>query len=177
MNWKDYFKLSIQRENLQGSQLYFQAELKTSDDFTMEELMLREFEYLNLTNHEKKNFSLPLRKIWLRHHYFKSAEFDRIVENFQERLSHEKEQLLTFSTHGGGIYLLASLLRGQHTILLKKKLICYTTEIPLISYKMDPVLAQNIHFILRPGSGRFFQNFPTLWKNSHLIDLSGVNEA
>mgnify|MGYP006198700929 CR=1 FL=1 len=143
----------------------------------MEELMLREFEYLNLTNQEKKNFSLPLRKIWLRHHYFKSPEFERIVENFRQRLFNEKEQLLTFSTTGGGIYLFVSLLREHHRLLVEKKLICYTTEIPLIPYKLDPALLQNIHFILRPGSGRFFQNFPTLWKNSHLIDLSGVNEA
>lgn len=143
----------------------------------MEELMLREFEYLNLTNDEKKNFSLPLRKIWIRHHYFKSAEFDRIVENFRERLSNEKEQLLTFSTTGGGIYLFISLLRNHHPLLAEKKLICYTTEIPLISYKIEPSLKENIHFILRPGGGRFFHHFPTLWQNSLLIDLSRVNEA
>lgn len=174
MDWKDYFKLRVQRETLQDSQLYFQAELKTPDHFTMEELMLREFEYLNLTNHEKKLFTLNLRKIWLRHHYFKSAEFDRIVENFAERISREKDQLLTFSTRGGGIHLFASLAKRGPEFLKEKKLICYTTEMPLIQIEAK---SDNIHFILRPGPGRFFQNFPTLWKNSHLIDLSRVYEA
>lgn len=174
MDWKDYFKLRVQRETLQDSQLYFQAELRTPDHFTMEELMLREFEYLNLSNDEKKQFTLNLRKIWLRHHYFKSAEFDRIVENFAERVSREKDQLLTFSTRGGGIYLFASLLKKDPGFLKEKKLICYTTEMPLIQIE---ACSDNIHFILRPGPGRFFKNFPTLWKNSHLIDLSPVYEA
>jgi hypothetical protein len=176
MNWKDFFRLNVQRETLEGSQMYFQSELRTPELFSMEELMLREFEYLGLSNQEKKNFSLNLRKIWLRHHYFKSAEFDRIVENFIERLSHEKDQLITFSTKGGGIYLFGALLRKEPGFLKEKKLICYTSEIPLLSFQ-ESVLKNHIHFILRPGPGRYFHYFPTLWQQSCLIDLSSTLEA
>lgn len=177
MNWKDYFKLNIYRETLEGPHHYFKSELKTPEHFSMEELMIREFEYLNLTEREKKQFDLNLRKIWLRLHYFKSAEFNRIVENFTDRLSQEKDQLLTFSTNGGGIYLFTSLINNSPGFLKEKKLICYTTEIPLNTFDIKIVNPTPVHFILKPGPGRYFKEFPSLWQKSHLIDLSGVNEA
>ena len=176
MDWKDYFKLTVIRETISGPHKYFHADLHIPEDFSMEELLMREFNHLELNEREKKLFTLSIRKIFLRHKYFKSREFERICENFIERLSKEKDQLLTFSTSGGGIYLFMALLKNPPPFLLEKKLICYTSELPLDIMRINEG-TKDVHFILRPHSRSFFKDFPTLWQKSNLIDLFEVNEA
>ncbi len=177
MNWKDFFKLTVLKETMDGTHPYFQAELRVPEEFTMEELLMKEFDYLELNDREKKLFSLNLRKIFLRHQYFNSREFERISENFVEKLSQEKDQLLTFSTCGGGIYLFMALLRGPAPFLEEKKLICYTSELPLDIMKRGEGFSSNFHFILRPQGHSFLLNFPTLWQKSNLIDLFQISKA
>lgn len=162
MDWKDFFKLSVMKEGPDGNHPYFHFELKVSENFTMDELLMKEFDYLNLSPDEKKHFSLNHRKIFLRQHYFHCPEFERIVENFVERLIHEKEQVLTFSTKGGGVHLFLALIRREEAILKDKKLICYTTEMPL---QMNLPLQENLQFILTSSGPSFFKNIPTLWQN------------
>lgn len=176
-DWREFFRLTVYKETLQGPRPFFRSVLKVFEEFTIEELMMREFEDLNLTVNEKKLFSLALRKIWIRHDYFKTAEFDRIAENFARLISSEKEQLLTFSTHAGGIYLFQNLLKYVPSLAKDKKLICYTSELPLKIIEQEIPPSSSIHFILKPGQGTFFINFPTLWHKSYLIDLSEVREA
>ena len=176
-DWKEFFKLTVYKETLQGPRPFFLSELKVFEEFTLEELMLREFEDLNLSVAEKKLFSLSLRKIWLRHDYFKTAEFDRIAENFARLISSEKEQLLTFSTNAGGIYLFLNLLKYNPSLAEDKKLICYTSELPLRIIDQEGPPSPSVHLILKPGRETFFRNFPSLWHKSYLIDLSDVREA
>jgi hypothetical protein len=163
VDWKDFFKLSVMKEGPSGHHPYFHSELKVSEDFSMDELLMKEFDYLHLNEIEKKQFSLQHRKIFLRHHYFNGVEFERIVENFVERLIHEKEQTLTFSTKGGGVYLFLALARRHEELLQEKKLICYTSEMPLmVAFPKE----HNLQFILVSDNGSFFKNIPTLWQNS-----------
>lgn len=176
MDWKEFFNLTVVRETITGSHKYFNANLQIPDEFSMDELLMREFEYLELNERERKLFSLNVRKIFLRHKYFKSREFERISENFIERLSKEKDQLLTFSTSGGGIYLFMAMLKSPPAFLKEKKLICYTSELPLDVMRISEE-SNDVHFILRPHSRSYFMNFPTLWQKSNLIDLFEVNEA
>ena len=176
MEWKDFFNLTVIRETIQGPHKYFNAELQIPEDFSIDELLMREFEYLDLNEREKKLFTLNVRKIFVRHKYFKSYEFERICENFAERLSREKDQLLTFSTSGGGIYLFMALLKNPPPFLSQKKLICYTSELPLDVMRISEQ-TNDVHFILRPHSKSYFKDFPTLWQKSNLIDLFEVNEA
>lgn len=164
MDWKDYFKITIFRETLQGPHRYFQAELRVKQDFTMEELLMREFEHLSLTDQERKNFSLTLRKVYLRHSYFRTPEFERIVENFCERLSHEKDQLLTFSTHGAGVYLFIGLIKNHPRVLRDKKLICYTSDLPLEVMRANYQSSTDVHIIHRPYAKGLFKDFPTLYR-------------
>jgi len=176
VDWKDFFTLNVVRETITGSHKYFHANLQIPEDFAMNELLMREFDYLELNDREKKLFSLSVRKIFLRHRYFKSREFERISENFIQRLAKEQDQLLTFSTSGGGIYLFMALLKNPPTFLKEKKLICYTSELPLDIMRISEN-SNDVHFILRPHSRSFFKDFPTLWQKSNLIDLFEVNEA
>lgn len=162
MDWKDYFRLTIFRETLSGSQLYFQSELKIQENFEIESLSLDEFDYLNLSEQEKKLLSLSLRKILLRCQYFKSYEFKRIVENFAERISRENHQLLTFSTQAGGTYLFTGLLHFTPEVLNEKKIICYTNELPLKIKGLCPENNRSIHFITHVPYRTFFGNIPSL---------------
>lgn len=132
---------------------------------------MENFSDLNLTEDEKKHFNMGLRKIYLRLQYFKGREFERIAENFIERVSQEKEPIITFSSEGAGVYLLLTLL-NKTDFLSGKKLICYTSEYPL-----DNVLAiqeiknHNLHFVMRSHGVGYFRDFPSLWHKSNLIDL------
>lgn len=177
MDWKDYFKLSVLKETPQGPHPYFHSELRVPTEFEMEELLLHRFDHLNLPEKERKNLSLQLRKILVRHHYFASIEFQRIVENFIHRIVSEKERKLIFSTQGGGIYLFVALLNHPEKVLLDKKLICYTSEFPLSSIKIESEPQNDIQFILRPCKRSFLKDVPSLWQNSHLVDLSEASEA
>lgn len=176
MDWKDFFKLTVVRETIQGSHKYFHAQLHIPEEFAMNELLMREFDHLELNDRERKLLNVSVRKIILRHKYFKSREFERISENFIERLSKEKDQLLTFSTSGGGIYLFMALLKNQPAFLKEKRLICFTSELPLDIMRIEPETT-DVHFILKPNGRSYFRDFPTLWQKSNLIDLFEVNEA
>lgn len=176
MDWKDFFKLTVVRETIQGPHKYFHAQLHIPEEFAMNELLMREFEHLELNERERKLFNVSVRKIIVRHKYFKSREFERICENFIERISHEKEQLLTFSTSGGGIYLFMAMLKNPPSFLKEKRLICFTSELPLDIIRVGDNTG-DVHFILRPHSRSYFKDFPTLWQKSNLIDLFEVHEA
>lgn len=177
MDWKDFFQLSVMRETKDGTHPYFHSELKVPEEFSMDELLLKEFDYLGLHETEKRHFSLNIRKIILRHHYFHTAEFERIANNFCERLLHEKDRELTFTTTGGGIYLFLLLLSQRAPCLNEKKLICYTSELPIHLSKLHVELTQDIRLIYRPEGRSFLKNLPGLWQNTHLIALFEVDEA
>lgn len=168
MDWKDYFNLILYRETISGTHPYFQAELRVPSQFSLDELALRQFEYLGLPETEWKHFNVNLRKILLRTKYFRSVEFERIVQNLAERIQEEKEQLITFSTTGGGVYLLLALNDERFPFLKEKKLICYSSDFPL---KILPASSpDNVLFFYRPMRG-FFKHVPALWDDSVAIDL------
>ncbi len=176
MNWQDFFQLRVYKETLTGTSPYFEQELRVPQEFSMKELLLEEFSGLNLSEQEKKHFSLQVRKIYLRHSYFKCREFERILNNFIKKLSEDKDQILTFSTTAGGIYLFMGLLKESPLLLQEKRIICYSSELPLDTLEV-PRYSSHIHFILRPHSQSFLRGFPSLWKHSHLIDLFQMNKA
>jgi hypothetical protein len=177
VEWTDFFKIRVLRETLQGPHLYFQSELKIPSQFSREELSLDEFNHLHLSDIEKKLFSISYRKLYLRHRFFRTPEFDRITENFAERIATEKEQLLTFSTHAGGVYLFLNLMKQNHQILQEKKIICYTSEPPLQMMAIGQNANDRIHIILHPHKRSYFKDFPSLWDKSGLIDLYRAYEA
>ena len=164
MDWKEYFKISVLRETLQGPHRYFHADLHVREDFDLTELSIEEFDHLKMTPEERKHLSLSVRKVLLRHSFFKTPEFNRIIENFSDRLLHENDQLLTFSTHGAGVYLFAGLIKKNPLLLREKKLICYTSDLPLDIFQIDYLSSTDIHLIYRPYSKTMFKNFPSLWQ-------------
>ncbi|WPU64062.1 hypothetical protein [Peredibacter starrii] len=164
MDWKDFFKLSVIKEGPSGGHPYFHSELKVPENFSMEELLIKEFDHLELTPQEKKHLTINHRKILLRERYFHCAEFERIVLNFLERLAHEKDQELTFSTSGGGIYLFVALLKHPE-VLKEKKLICYTSEFPLLNAKFSQGKEPNLVLIHKKEAPSYFKNLPTLWQS------------
>ena len=164
MDWKDFFKLTVMKDGPNGGHPYFHSELKVPENFSMEELLIKEFDHLGLPPHERKYLTINHRKILLRERYFHCAEFERITQNFIERLAHEKDQVLTFSTSGGGIYLFVALLK--HPLLLReKKLICYTTEFPLLNAKFVQGQEPNLILVHQKEAPSFFKHIPTLWQN------------
>lgn len=177
MNWTEFFKLTVLRETLQGPHRYFHAELRIPSQFSMEELAMEEFEHLQLSDTEKKIFSITYRKLYLRHRFFRTPEFDRITDNFAERIAQEKEQLLTFSTKGGGVYLFLNLMKQNPLILQDKKLICYTPEPPLQMMCIGQCASSQILIIHHPSEKCYFGNFPSLWDKSGMIDLYRANRA
>lgn len=166
MNWTEFFKLTVLRETLQGPHRYFHSELKIPSNFSIEELAIEEFAHLQLSDIEKKLFSLSYRKLYLRHRFFRTPEFERISENFAERIAVEKEQLLTFSTDGGGVYLFLNLMKQNPLFLQEKRIICYTSEPPLQMITMGQMVSDQILIILRPHKKSFFKDFPSLWDKS-----------
>lgn len=176
MDWQEFFHLKVFKETLSGTSPYFEHELRVPRDFSLEELLLEKFTALNLSEEEKKHFSLQIRKIYLRHNYFKCREFERILNNFIKKLSEDKDQILTLSTTAGGIYLFMGLLKHSPMILDEKRIICYSSELPLDTLEV-PRFSSHIHFILRPHSQSFLRKFPSLWKDSHLIDLFQMGKA
>lgn len=169
MDWKKYFQLAVYRENLKGTFPYFNSELRISTDFSIDEILPRNFQNLNLSPEELGKLSAPLRKILLRLNSFNSFEFNRIALNFLEKVSQEKDQLLTFSTQGGGIYLFSRLAKFQPELLQNKKLICYTNELPLLPLEHHP--HPSIIIIHRPNPLSRFRDFPHLCQNLPDIDL------
>lgn len=137
---------------------------------------MEEFDHLQLSDTEKKLFSLSYRKLYLRHRFFRTPEFERITENFAERIAVEKEQLLTFSTDGGGVYLFLNLMKQNPQFLQEKRIICYTSEPPL-QMMVLPEKSLQIHIILRPHRKSYFKEFPSLWDKSGLIDLYRAHGA
>lgn len=176
MDWQEFFHLKVFKETLSGTYPYFEHELRVPREFSLEELLLEKFTALNLSEEEKKHFSLQIRKIYLRHNYFKCREFERILNNFIRKLSEDKDQILTLSTTAGGIYLFMGLLKQSPMILDEKRIICYSSELPLDTLEV-PRFSSHIHFILRPHSQSFLRKFPSLWKDSHLIDLFQMGKA
>lgn len=177
MDWETFFKLTVLKETLQGPHLYFQSELKIPTDFSIDELSMREFDHLPLSDEEKKRFNLTFRKIFLRHRYFRSGDFERIVDNFAERIAQEKEQLLTFSTQGGGVYLFLSIQKKYPEVLNEKRVICFTSEPPLNIMGAGNLMPNELHLILHPHARSFFRSFPALWDKSNLVDLYHAHEA
>lgn len=163
MDWKDFFRITILKETLNGQELYFQTDLEIPTHFSMEEIAKDEFEYLNLSEFEKKHLSLALRKIILRHHYFKGPEFVRILENFIRLVEQDKDQFLTFSTQGGGVNLFLALQKVRPELLKEKKLICYTSERPLKIMGRSASENPGALIITRHSQKGYFSKLSSLW--------------
>lgn len=168
MNWKDFFDLKV----LKSGEVFFKAQLKVHENFSLDELLIRRFEHFNLTHIEKKKLSLPLRKIILCHDYFRSSQFKKLCKEFQRKIEHCPEKELIFTTQGGGIYLFLELM--QHSSCKGKKIICYTSELPLpiMSLPKHPA----VQFIYSPHQMSFLSDFSTLWKESELMALFELKE-
>ena len=175
MEWTRYFQLRVTKEGPEGSRPYFQADLCVPASFSLDELNLKAFTHLNLTEAELKSMTLAQRKILSRQHYFKSKEFERIATNFLERIEHERDEVLRFSTRGGGVYLFLVLLK-ERARLGKKKIICQTSEVPLpimnLETKNSPVELR-----YRPELLSVFDRLPSLWEKSPLMDLFEVEDS
>lgn len=171
MYWKEFFNLTVMRNENEGYRPYFSSTLQVPDQFSIDDLSLTQFDHLNLSEIERQNLSLSLRKILLSHHYFNSMEFERIFLNFFDRLIHEKSQNLNFSTQGGGIHLFLAALKTNDPRLQEKQITCITHE-PLLSViKIPSILGSNLKFIYRPVGKNFFGNLPTLWSHPELKKL------
>lgn len=167
MVWQDFFKLNVAKLGRKGELNFFGAELKTPEDFEVNELFISRFDHLKLNQMEKKKFSLGLRKILVCHELFESPQFKRICRDFKAKILACPESELTFSTQGGGIYLFLSIMNDPK--LKHKKIVCYTSELPL--GVAGAASALNIQFIYRPHAQSYLSDFSTLWKESEYLSL------
>jgi hypothetical protein len=167
MDWQDFFKLTVSKSGKKGNEIFFQAHLKTPSEFPMQELILSHFDYLNLSAVEKKKFSIGLRKIVLCHDLFETETFKAHCREFKSKIKQSKEKEFVFHTHGGGIYLFLQLIKDHR--IHGKKIICYTSELPLpiMSLRKNP----NVQIIYSPHRSGFLSDFSTLWKESELMSL------
>src|SRR5688572_6081176 len=123
MNWKNFFKFTIMKHTENGNQLFFEATLPVSEEFTLQDLMMSRFDHLNLNPEDKKKLSLDMRKIILSHNHFNGEAFQQICKQFKHKLTTTSERELTFSTQGGGLYLFINLMNQSK--ISGKKITCY----------------------------------------------------
>lgn len=163
MEWREFFRLTVMKEGPNGIRPYFSSLLQVPDSFSIEELHLSNFDYLGLTETEKRHLSLSLRKIILSHHYFHSMEFERIFQNFFDRLIQEKDNQLSFITQGGGAQLLLGALKTNHPSLFGKQILCTSSE-PLFIGPRTYIPEGNINlkFIYQPTGKDYFGKLPSL---------------
>lgn len=164
MKWQDFFKLTIRDKS---GRIFYQSQLETPEEFVMHELIFSQFDHLNLTVIEKKKLSLGLRKILVCHKLFKGLHFKQSCKALKQKILNSKENEFVFSTQGGGIYLFIHLLNDP--LLKNKKIICYTSELPLSALPIPS--KSNIQFIFRPSSTSYLADFSTLWKESDNLKL------
>lgn len=164
MNWQDFFKLTITDK---AGKVFYQSQLKTPQEFAMHELIFSRFNHLNLNAIEKKKLSLGLRKILICHKLFKTPEFKKSCKALKNKILDSKENEFFLSTHGGGIYLFMHLLKDPQ--LKNKKIICYTSELPLSIVSLPA--KSHIQFIFRPSTTSYLADFSTLWKESDNLKL------
>lgn len=167
MNWQNFFKLTVAKSGKKGEEIFFKAELQTPQEFPMHDLIISRFNHLNLSPIEKKKFSIGMRKIILCHELFQTASFNNICSEFKHKIERSAEKELIFSTQGGGIYLFLHLIKDSK--LKGKKIICYTSELPLpiMSLRKNP----DIQIIYRPHGESYLTDFSTLWKESEVLSL------
>lgn len=168
MQWKDFFRLKVFKETKQGKSTYFTKELWVPENFTLQELMISQFEQWKLSSNEKKKLSLNLRKILLCHHYFNSAEFCSLARELRQQIHQEKGQHLTFSTEGGGIYLFLDML--EQDPIGNKRIICQTPELPLL-IKPFKKKHPSLQLVYRPQQNTYLAQFPSLWQKTELLSL------
>ncbi len=163
MEWREFFRLTVLKDGPNGIRPYFSSLLQVRDSFSIEELHLSNFAHLGLSETEMRLLSLGLRKIILSHHYFHSMEFERIFQNFLDRLTQEKENDLYFLTLGGGAQLLLAALKSNHPNLAKKQILCTSSEPLFIGPRsIVPEECSNFKFIYHPTGKDYFSKLPGL---------------
>jgi hypothetical protein len=170
VNWMNFYRLSVAKHKSHHAHPYFESQLHVPENFSMHDLIMPRFEHWNLTEYEKKKLSLNLRKILLCHDHFLSKDFEKITDQFIKKLHHEKDQVLQFNTHGGGIYLFLSALKQEPMLFQKKEIICHTSEIPLSIFNV-PKRKTHLQLIFRPQTQSYLTDFPSLWQESELLSL------
>jgi hypothetical protein len=162
MNWQNYFVLSV--TNLKTNEVIFKAQLRPSNNFQFEELIISKFKQFKLSDYDKKKLSLDMRKIILGHQLFETQEFQKICRNFKTKIDQLPDKKITLSTQGGGIYLFMNANFNSD-----KEISCHTSELPLplIKAKKKP----NIQLIYSPQNYSFLSDIPSLWSDSEIISL------
>jgi hypothetical protein len=171
MDWKNFFKLIVFKEEPAGIRPYFMSHLIVCDSIPLECLLIEKFNRLRLTSSEKKLFSMDHRKIIHSHHYFKGLEFKRIFENFRTKIISDNDSHLHFFTQAGGVYLFIELMKDRDPQLKNKKIICETTEIPLPLLRIPLRSTIEFRLIHNPSVQNWFGAFPSLWAKSEIIRL------
>lgn len=163
MEWREFFRLTVMKDGPNGIRPYFSSLLQVRDNFSIEELQIENFAHLGLSETEMRFLGLGLRKIILSHHYFHSMEFERIFQNFLDRLTQEKENDLCFLTRGGGAQLLLAALKSNHPNLTKKQILCQSSEPLLLGPRTYiPEESSNFKFIYHPTGKDYFSKLPSL---------------
>jgi hypothetical protein len=173
MDWQKFFHLTVTTESYGLESIFFDAQLSLNGEFAHHDLILPRFEYLNLSQNEKKKFSLGVRKIILSHDVFRSEEFKKSYKSFKRKILKNNSQEITFFTQGGGIYLFLCLLNEEKE-LGNKQITCYSSEIPLPIFSCRK--NKHIQFIFRPQNLSYLSDFSSLWKNSGVMSLFELND-
>lgn len=163
MEWREFFRLIVMKDGPNGIRPYFSSLLQVRDNFSIEELQLSNFLHLGLTELEMRQLTLGHRKIILSHHYFHSMEFERIFQNFLDRLIQEKENQLSFIAQGGGAQLLLAALKSNHPGLANKQILCTSSEPLFIGPRTYiPEGCNNFKFIFQATGKDYFGKLPSL---------------
>lgn len=177
MDWKEFFKLKVYKNSKEGPLPYFQTELMVAEAFLIEEMSAKLFKNWNLSEKELKKITYGQRKILLRHQYFNSREFDRIAQNFKDRIKTEKDRELFFSCHGGGVYLFLTLLKDPAIMGKFDKIVCYTSEIPLDVMHVNLPTKHPLKLVYRPEIKSQLDDLPGAWENSPYLKLFEIDES
>lgn len=148
---------------------FFSASIPTPADIPMHELFMPKFDQFNLSRTEKRKLCINTRKILHCHDLLESKQMKTWAKNFVKKIESSQEDKIVIKTSGAGVYLVLAAMELYPS--LSKKVICYTSEIPLKMAKTKCSPSKSWKFVFRGDPKSFLGDFPGLWKHSPYLSL------
>lgn len=174
MNWKEFYKVDIFKVTAKGESLLYKTAIAIPEDIPVHELFMPKFGELELSASEKKKLCINTRKILHCRHLLQARHLRQWAKQFVQKIEAQKEKEIVLRTSGAGVYLILAAMELYPQ--LAKKIVCYTTEIPLKVSNKRITGTQNCQFIYGPHDSSFLGQFPSLWKSSPYLPLFNIEE-